>query len=109
MTKKLAFEVFSNSQVAIQKYLDTIPSRTHMHDARVLISANGKTKFSGILPIVASIETNYSYIELLGNYDSDFYNKYTNEYQEFYFIHGTLIIKAKDRWGNDIELDISAV
>lgn len=51
-----------------------------------------------------SIDTNYSYANLVGDeqFDRDFYFKSTNEYQKFKFIRGTLLIQAEDRWGNAI-------
>lgn len=41
------------------------------------------------------------------NLERDYYLEYSNKFQEFSFINGTLLIKAKDRWGNSIEIDIT--
>ena len=46
--------------------------------------------------------------EIIRNLLND-YGKYTNEYQIFTFINGTLLIKGVDIWGNPIEIDITSV
>lgn len=82
-----------------------------MHEARVIVSSKGETIYNDIIQVRPSIETNYSFIDIIGNekYEKDFYTRYTNEYQKFNFIAGTLVIKAEDRWGNSIEIDVTAV
>ena len=42
-------------------------------------------------------------------FELDYYGKYTNEYQIFTLINGTLLIKGVDRWENPIEIDITSV
>ncbi len=61
--------------------------------------------------MVPRIETNNSFVNIIGDaqFDRDYYGKYTNEYQKFTFINGTLLIKGEDRWGNPIEIDITSV
>lgn len=70
-----------------------------------------KTKYNSILKVVPSIETNNSFIDIIGDvkFDRDYYTKYTNEYQKFTFINGTLLIKGEDRWRNPIDIDITSV
>lgn len=46
---------------------------------------------------------------LYAQFELDYYGKYTNEYQIFTLINGTLLIKGVDRWGNPIEIDITSV
>ena len=47
------------------------------------------------------------YIEGDAQFERDYYLEYSNKFQEFSFISGTLLIKARDRWGNSIEIDIT--
>ena len=67
-----------------------------MHEARVLVSSMGKTRYNDILKVVPRIETNNSSIDIIGDtqFERDYYGKYTNEYQIFTFINGTLLIKV---------------
>lgn len=83
----------------------------YMHEARVLVSSMGKTRYNDILKVVPRIETNNSSIDIIGDtqFERDYYGKYTNEYQIFICIHGTLLIKGVDIWGNPIEIDITSV
>ena len=50
-------------------------------------------------------------IDIIGDaqFELDYYGKYTNEYQIFTLINGTLLIKGVDRWENPIEIDITSV
>lgn len=83
----------------------------YMHEVRVLISSRGETKYNSILKVVPRIETNNSFVDIIGDaqFDRDYYGKYTNEFQTFTFINGILLIKGEDRWGNPIEIDITSV
>ena len=96
---------FANSQCAIREYMHFKLENEYMHEARVLVSSMGKTRYNDILKVVPRIETNNSSIDIIG--DAQF--KYTNEYQIFTLINGTLLIKGVDRWGNPIEIDITSV
>ena len=80
-----------------------------MHRARVLISSCGKNQYNRILNIIPEISTNdaHVYIEGDAQFERDYYLEYSNKFQEFSFINGTLLIKARDRWGNPIEIDIT--
>ena len=111
MGKRIGFEEFVDSQYAIRDYMNFKDGNDYMHEARVLVSSKGKTKYSNILKVVARIETNNSFIDIIGDaqFDRDYYTKYTNDYQKFTFINGTLLIKGEDRWGNPIEIDITNV
>lgn len=111
MGKRIEFEEFADSQYAIRDYMHSKDGNDYMHEARVLVSSRGKTTYNSILKVVPSIETNNSFIDIIGDdqFDRDYYNKYTNEYQKFKFIHGALLIKGVDRWGNPIEIDITNV
>lgn len=111
MNKKLGFDDFAYSKGAIKDYMDFRDENSFQHKAIVLISSKGKTLFNCVMTMNIAIDTNYSYAVLVGNeqFDRDFYSKYTNEYQKFKFISGTLLIQTEDRWGNAIEIDITGV
>lgn len=111
MEKKLGIDDFTSSHRAIKNYIDFRNENSFQHEARVIVSSKGKTLFNSIILVNISIDTNYSYADLVGNeqFDRDFYSKYTNEYQKFKFIRETLLIQAEDRWGNAIEIDITGV
>ncbi len=111
MGKRIDFEEFVNSQYAIRDYMHFKTGNEYMHEARVVISSRGKTKYNNILRVVASIETNKSFIDIIGDvkFDRDYYTQYTNEYQKFTFTNGTLLIKGVDKWGNPIEIDITSI
>ncbi|MGV8979912.1 hypothetical protein [Clostridium sp.] len=98
-----------DSQFAIRDYMHFKDENEYMHEARVLVSSRGKTKYNSILKVVPSIDTNDSFIAIIGDmqFDRDYYNKYTNKYQKFDFINGTLLIKGEDKFGNPIEIDIT--
>ena len=102
---------FANSQCAIREYMHFKLENEYMHEARVLVSSMGKTRYNDILKVVPRIETNNSSIDIIGDtqFERDYYGKYTNEYQIFTFINGTLLIKGVDIWGNPIEIDITSV
>ena len=111
MSKKVDYNKSSDSQHAIRDYIQYKTGHDDMHKARVLISSKGRAMYNGILDIIPSIETNSSFVRIIGDaqFESDYYEKYTNEYQLFTFIQGTLLIKCEDRWGNPIEIDITGI
>ena len=111
MGKRIEFEEFVDSQYAIRDYMYSKDGNDYMHEARVLVSFRGKIKYNSILKVVPSIETNNSFIDIIGDvqFNRDYYSRYTSEYQKFDFINGTLLIKGEDRWGNPIEIDITNV
>lgn len=111
MEKRVDFEIFADSQYAIREYMHSKAGNDYMHEARVLIFSRGETKYNSILKVVPRIETNNSFVNIIGDaqFDRNYYGKYTNEYQKFTFINGTLLIKGEDRWGNPIEIDITSV
>ena len=111
MEKSIDFEEFSDSQYAIRNYMHSAVGNDYIHEVRVLVSSRGKTKYNSILKVIPSIETNNSFIDIIGDsqFNRDYYTKYTNEYQKFAFINGILLIKGKDRWGNPIEIDITSI
>lgn len=111
MSKRVDIESFAVSQHAIKDYMSWKSGNDYMHEARVLISSRGKIKYNSILKVIPRIETNNSSVDIIGDtqFDSDYYGKYTNEYQTFSFINGILIIKGVDRWGNSIEIDITSL
>lgn len=84
----------------------------YMHEARVLVSSMGKTRYNDILKVVPRIETNNSSIDIIGDtqFERDYYGKYTNEYQIFIFINGNnmvqgivrLLIEHKEKKENEL-------
>ena len=111
MGKKNDFEEFTDSQDAIRQYMRSKDGNDFIHKARVVVYSRGETKYNSILKVVPSIETNNSVFDIIGDeqFDRNYYTKYTNEYQKFTFINGTLLIKGKDRKGNSIKIDIISV
>lgn len=109
--EKVSFDEFTNSQYAIRDYMHYRIENKYIHEARVLVSSRGETKYSGILKVIPRIETNNSFIDIIGDaqFERDYYLRYTNEYQKFVFINGTLLIKCEDRWGDSIEIDITSI
>lgn len=99
----------ADSQEAICDYMYYREENKYMHRARVLISSCGKNQYNRILNIIPEISTNdaHVYIEGDAQFERDYYLEYSNKFQEFSFISGTLLIKARDRWGNSIEIDIT--
>lgn len=111
MGNRVDFKEFGNSQFAIRDYMHSKAGNDYMHEARILISSRGETKYNSILKVVPRIETNNSFIDIIGDaqFERDYYARYTNEYQKFAFINGTLLIRGEDRWGNPIEIDITSI
>lgn len=109
MNERLGMDDFTKSQFAIRGYIDSSGKSAGRHKARVLISSKGKTRFNGVLYVSAAIGTNMSFVIVEGNneFERDFFGKYTNEYQRFELAGKTLLIQAKDRWGNDIQVNIT--
>ena len=109
MSRQLGKEDMINSQSAIKRYIDYRDGNCYRHKAKVLISANGTNRFSGILYIYAAIDSAKSFVLVERNeeYARDFYSEYTSEHQSFSVIRGTLLIQATDIWGNAITIDIS--
>lgn len=109
MGKKVEYNDFVNSQYAISEYIHWQVGNDSLHKARILVFSNDKVKYNNILEVFPRIETNYSFIDIIGDeqFERDYYMEYTNEYQKFDFINGSLLIKAEDRWGNSIEIDIT--
>ena len=106
------FDTFEKSQRALKDYMHYKAGNGWMHEARVLISSGGQLKYSDEMTVIPRIETNKSTVTITTTgigFDGDYYSEYSNEYQEFAFVNGTLRIKGKDRWGNPIELNITAL
>lgn len=111
MGRKVEFDVFANSQYAIRDYMHFKDGNDYIHDAKVIVSSQGKSKYNNILQVIPRIETNNSFVDIVSDtqFERDYYGKYTNEYQQFTFCNGTLLINGEDRWGNPIEINISRV
>ena len=111
MRKMIESEEVADSQYAIRDYMHFKAGNDYLHEARVLVSSRGKTKYNSILKVIPGIETNNLFIYIIGDeqFDRDYYTKYTNGYQKFTFINGTLLIKGEDRREKPIEIDITSV
>lgn len=107
MGERVDVSTFANSQCAIREYMRFKLENEYMHEARVLVSSMGKTRYNNILKVIPRIETNNSSIDIIG--DAQFERDYYGKYQIFTFINGTLLIKGVDIWGNPIEIDITSV
>ena len=110
MTKE-EFEKFSASQSALRDYMDFRDTNAFMHEARVLFSTYANPVCSKIFKVIPMIDTNYSFVEIIGDeeFARDLKPRYTNLDSEFIFINGTLQIISKDVWGKSIEIDVSAI
>ena len=105
------FEKFSASQSALRDYMDFRDTNAFMHEARVLFSTYANPVCSKTFKVIPKIETNYSFVEIIGDdeFARDLKPRYTNFDSEFIFINGTLRIISNDIWGKSIEIDISAI
>lgn len=83
----------ADSQEAICDYMYYREENKYMHRARVLISSCGKNQYNRILNIIPEISTNdaHVYIEGDAQFERDYYLEYSNKFQEFSFISGTLL------------------
>lgn len=105
-------DTFAKSQQALREYMYYKSGSASIHRARVLVSSNGELKFSAemsILPRIGTNETAVSIIAASNEFERDYYLKYSNKYQAFSFVSGTLRIKGTDIWGNSIEINITAI
>ena len=75
------------------------------------VSLREEIKYNNILKVIPRMDTNDSFVDITDDaqFERDYYSKYTNEYQKFSFINGTLFIKGEDKWGNPIEIEITNV
>ena len=111
MNDKFDFEASADSQYAIIDYMNSTDGNAYMHKARVVVSSRGETQYNRILNVIPGIETNYSFVEIIGDtqFERDYYSKYTNRHQKFSFINDALLIKGDDRMKNSIEIAITRV
>ena len=109
MNEKVRKNDMVDSQSAINAYLEYKEDNGYRHKARVLVSYKGKNRYNKVL-YVAMDESNF-HINVEGDneFSHNFHGRYGPEYNRFSIIRGTLIIQAKDIWGNAIELNISSV
>ena len=101
MARTKSLQEQADSQEAICDYMYYKAENEYMHSARVLVTSFGEIKYSNILTIIPNIGTNDARVYIEG--DSKFERNY---YLEFSFCKGTLSIRAQDRCGNSIEIDI---
>ena len=100
---------FANSQYAIRDYLHADSNNEFPHDTEVVVKQNSNIDFEGRVSAWARIETNYSHVDINWGkdyLDKKYYPQYRNDYQEFKYNGEFLIVFAKDRAGNNIEITI---
>lgn len=111
MDKKLTPDEISASYSAIKRYVEYRKENRERHRAHVLISSR-INPFNDILYIYAELTSKNDAIVIIEGddiYARDFMPEYTNKTNHFKFINGTLLIKSKDIWGNDIQVDIASI
>lgn len=111
MRKHLDYNTFADSQFAIKEYMNWKVENYYMHEAKISVLSEGKVQYDGILNVIPRIETNNSFIDIIADsqFERNYYLRYTNEYQIFSFLNGTLSIQCEDRWGNFIEINIASI
>ena len=111
MDKKIDNEGFADSLSAIKRYVDYREENQNRHKARVLISSKGKPGFNAIVYVYISVNADNTFVIVEGPdyFYRDYLDKYRIKNNDFTFIRETLLIHTKDRWGNDIEIDITGV
>lgn len=77
MGERVDVSTFANSQCAIREYMHFKLENEYMHEARVLVSSMGKTRYNDILKVVPRIETNNSSIDIIGDaqFELDYYGR----------------------------------
>ena len=56
MGERVDVSTFANSQCAIREYMHFKLENEYMHEARVLVSSMGKTRYNDILKVVPRID-----------------------------------------------------
>lgn len=107
---KIDMDMAADSQMAINEYLHCDRDNNHPHDTLVTVKQNSEVVYQGNASVWAKIETNDSFlcIDWKDDYlDKKYWPKYVNKFQEMEYDGNCLIIFAKDRNKNDIEISIS--
>ena len=108
MTSKVSFQQFSDSQFAIRDYIHANDEHWGTHKARVKVWQAGRVIFDETISVVALIETNESFVEVIwpDGYENTYYVKYSNQYQVFEYVGGTLDIKCRNKNDDNIIISI---
>lgn len=109
--KNMDMDMFANSQMAIRDYLDKDGNNEFPHKTMVTVKQNSEVVHHGIESVMARIETNYSFVDIIWKKDDrnlgeKYYQGYTNEYKVMKYDGNFLIIFAEDKKGNKIEISI---
>ena len=109
MGQKKSFQEFADSQHELKDFMDAIDESDDMAD--VTVRKKGSLVYSEQCQVFERIETNYSHVDIVWNGDkknSDFpyYVTYRNDYQTFEAFENRLVIKAEDKNGDTIEIEI---
>ena len=96
---------FVNSQMAIQSYMAVYSG---VHQARVIVIQDGEEQYNSFLDVFAQIENEQSTINISGDieFDSNYYSRYSNKFQLFFYEHDMLIIEGVDKMRNPVTLEI---
>lgn len=99
------FDDFVNSQMAIQNYMAVYSG---IHQARVIVIRDGEEQYNSFLDVFTQIENEQSTINISGdvNFESNYYPRYSNKFQLFYYEHDMLIIKGVDKMRNPVTIEI---
>lgn len=108
MCMEKTFRQFSDSQNQLKAFMEAVDETDDM--AQVTVRQNGGLVYSDKCEVFEKIETNYSHVDIIWNDKNDsefpYYCTYRNDYQEFKSFGNILIINAKDKKGNVIEIEI---
>lgn len=96
----------AQSMGAINKY---IHSSEYGGEKRVRIIRNNQAVFDDNLTIFARIETNQAVVDFSNfsyDFESEFFTRFNDRYQDFSYSNGDLYIEANDRRQQKIKIEI---
>lgn len=98
------------SKSALEKYVSLKPMNSSPHEAAVLIEVKGKPQLSGRFTVIPSIGSEAASLKIVGDerFAADYPSVYTTAESTFQLVNSALIIKSKDIWGNDVEIEVSS-
>ena len=108
MASKVSPQQFADSQSAIREYIHANDEHRGTHKAKVKVWQDGRMIFDETISVVALIETNESFVQVIwpDSYEDTYYVKYSNQYQVFQYVGGTLDIQCQNKNGDNIIISI---
>ncbi|WP_303871669.1 hypothetical protein [Acetobacterium wieringae] len=108
---KIDMDMAADSQMAINDYLHKDRNNEFPHNAMVTIKQDSRVIYHETESVRAKIDSYNSFVDIIWkeddrNLDDRYYSHYTNQYQVMKYDGNFLIIFAKDREGNMIEISI---